>query len=401
MSSCKERQRKHRAKVRQNKDLYLAQLEKDRKRKALQREKARAQMSESQLQEHRAQERARVRKYKEKKRAESLSDPPTSSNDSTPYRCTQTLGKALKRVRQSLPASPHKQRCVIERLAEKAGISVNKSSPSQRSTSLSVKTVTAVNAFYLSNDISWQAPGRKDRVIVREKASDGKIQKRTEQTRYMLMSLREAHQKFKEEHPGDEIGLSKFCELRPVNVKCFDHLPHQVCLCPYHENIRLLLVALRDHTSLTASFAEFVGQVTCDGETKQCLVGECDSCKDSIDSFVPSDTSAPIRYHQWQNVERSEKVEMVGTVGDAFGELKRQLRPFLIHTYVKRSQSAHFESLTSSCDGKNVVLQVDFSENATIASQCEIQSAHWSHAQSTLFTAHAWIDKDTQESMVV
>ena len=67
MSSCKERQRKHCAKVRQNKDLYLAQLEKDRKPKALQREKARAQMSESQLQEHRAQERARVRKYKEKK----------------------------------------------------------------------------------------------------------------------------------------------------------------------------------------------------------------------------------------------------------------------------------------------------------------------------------------------
>ena len=90
-------------------------------------------------------------------------------------------------------------------------------------------------------------------------------------------------------------------------------------------------------------------------------MGECVSCKDSIDSFVPSDTSALIRYHQWQNVERSEKVEMVGTVGDAFGELKRQLRPFLIHTYVKRSQSAHFESLTSSCDEKNVVLQVDFS----------------------------------------
>ena len=67
-----------------------------------------------------------------------------------------------------------------------------------------------------------------------------------------------------------------------------------MCLCPYHENIRLFLAALRDHTSLKVSFAEFVGQVTCDGETKQCLVGKCDSCIDYIDSFVPSDTSGPI-----------------------------------------------------------------------------------------------------------
>ena len=125
-------------------------------------------------------------------------------------------------------------------------------------------------------------------LLCKRKSSDGKVQKRTEQTRYMLMSLQEAHQKFKEEHPGDEIGLSKFCESRPVNVKCFDHLPHQVCLCPYNENIRLLLVALRDHIPLTASFA---GQVTCNGETKQCLVGECDSSFVQVTQVFPFNTS--------------------------------------------------------------------------------------------------------------
>ncbi len=39
----------------------------------------------------------------------------------------------------------------------------------------------------------------------------------------------------------------------------------------------------------------------------------------------------------------------------------------------------------------NVELQVDFSENASIASKNEVQSAHWSHGYATLFTAHAWI----------
>ena len=57
-------------------------------------------------------------------------------------------------------------------------------------------------------------------------------------------------------------------------------------------------------------------------------------------------------------------------------------------------------SLISKCSEENVVLQVDYSENATIASQNETQSAHWSHGQATLFTAHAWI-KDGSESFML
>ena len=85
--------------------------------------------------------------------------------------------------------------------------------------------------------------GRKDRVIFREVTSDGKKQKQTEQARFMLMSLKEAHAKFVEEHPNNKIGLSKFCKMRPPNVKLFDHIPHHVCVCPYHENVHLLLIA--------------------------------------------------------------------------------------------------------------------------------------------------------------
>ena len=84
---------------------------------------------------------------------------------------------------------------------------------------MSDETNCSVDAFYLCNDTSWQAPGRKDRVIIREIDADGKKVKRTEQTRYMLLSLREAHNKFVEEHPDIKIGLSKFCELRPISVK--------------------------------------------------------------------------------------------------------------------------------------------------------------------------------------
>ena len=86
----------------------------------------------------------------------------------------------------------------------------------------------------------------------------------TQQVRYMIMSLREAWNKFKEQHSTPKMCLSKFCELQPPNIKLFDQLPHQVCLCSYHENVRLLLVGLGEHTSLSTEFSSFVEQVTCD-----------------------------------------------------------------------------------------------------------------------------------------
>ena len=55
---------------------------------------------------------------------------------------------------------------------------------------------------------------------------------------------------------------------------------------------------------------------------------------------------------------------------------------------------AKMDELIEACNYENVVMQVDFSENASIVSQREVQSAHWSHGQATLFTGHAWINSD-------
>ena len=71
-----------------------------------------------------------------------------------------------------------------------------------------------------------------------------------------------------------------------------------------------------------------------------------------------------------------------------------------IHIW-KCKQAAHLDTLISECNTKKVVLQVDFSENATIMSQNEVQSAHWCHGQATLFTAHAWIERDETENIVL
>ena len=58
------------------------------------------------------------------------------------------------------------------------------------------------------------------------------------------------------------------------------------------------------------------------------------------------------------------------------------------------------KDLISGVNKKKVLLQVDFSENASITTQNEVQSAHWAHGSATLFTAHAWVSDGVTESMV-
>lgn len=95
------------------------------------------------------------------------------------------------------------------------------------------------------------------------------------------------------------------------------------------------------------------------------------------------------------------KVEMKSDAEDIFSELKNELKLSLIPVYIKRKQAASMESVTKNVDGKTIALQVDFTKNATMASQNKIQYAHWQHSEATLLTAHAWISKEVGEMIVI
>ena len=152
----------------------------------------------------------------------------------------------------------------MRKLAKSIVLNVSSnSSPSTlcHGSAFSTDTKRCVVEFYNNSDISLQAPGCNDRVIIRE-TIEGERVKTTEQVRFMLMSLREAYNKLKEEYPSLKVGLTNFCEWRPAHVKLFDQIPHQVCICSYHENVRLLCVALKEHTTLNTDFSAFIEQVT-------------------------------------------------------------------------------------------------------------------------------------------
>ena len=86
-----------------------------------------------------------------------------------------------------------------------------------------------IHRLLLQNEVSWQGPGRKDCLIIHELTSSGEKVKKTIQSWYLLISLKEAHHLLKSEHENGSVGFSKFCDLRLQNVKLFDQIPQNVC----------------------------------------------------------------------------------------------------------------------------------------------------------------------------
>ena len=95
--------------------------------------------------------------------------------------------------------------------------------------------------FYESDTVSRMCPGAKHYVVVRdEEGRKTKVQKRL-----ILGNLKEIYQLFKEDKTNPEMGFSTFAALRPRHcVLAGSSGTHNVCVCTYHQNVKLMVAAL-------------------------------------------------------------------------------------------------------------------------------------------------------------
>ena len=120
-----------------------------------------------------------------------------------------------------------------------------------------------VQQFYEEDEFSRMCPGKKDCVPVR---IDG--QKVYKQKRLLLCNLKEMYTAYKMRY-GPEVGFSKFCELRPkwcVTVGVAGS--HSVCVCTYHQNVKLMLAG----TDIQENYKTLSGKCVCDMESKDCML---------------------------------------------------------------------------------------------------------------------------------
>ena len=80
---------------------------------------------------------------------------------------------------------------------------------------------------------------------------------------------------------------------------------------------------------------------------------------------------------------------------------EEQLPTYKSHNFVKTNQEQYFKTRKKNLKDTEILVQIDFAENFSLVSQDEIQSAHWSHQQVTLFTCVAWFQHCTRSFVII
>ena len=334
------------------------------------------------LEARREQVRKRVMKHRMRKQ-ETFNSPLKKS----PFKSAMAYAKAAQRVKRALPETPRRSKIICKKLYQmyekSTSYSPADSGMTSRSTALGTETVNIVRDFYQRDDISRQAPGRKDVVTILNENGE----KQQVQVRHLTSSVMETYRLFQKDFPNINIGKSKFAELRPKHVFLSSKLPHNVCLCKYHENVINAINALhKANPDIPAYSQTFPESLICDPPTEECWLNKCDKCKNGTGfsakytEELQSNTSA--QWAIWKN-DKDKLIKVVedGTVKELTDHIISLIPQFLEHCYIKRKQSATYQKERLNAEPKSenynpshALIQVDFSENYTCVSQDEIQS---------------------------
>ena len=137
-------------------------------------------------------DREQQKRYREQKKAGK------TTITSPAYKAISTLTRAIRKAESSRPNSQRKHSQVVQKLFEETCCSVSRSPAKKLSRILlSKETVTMVENFYELDDISRQASGKRDTIVVCT------VRKETCQRRHLFIIVAEAYKLFREMYPDE------------------------------------------------------------------------------------------------------------------------------------------------------------------------------------------------------
>ncbi|KAF2879040.1 hypothetical protein ILUMI_27134 [Ignelater luminosus] len=289
-----------------------------------------------------------------------------------------------------------------KKLVKKNGIL---SSPNPRGGwKLSSETENLVRTFYLREDNTRIMPGKKDFVSV--KLDDGK---RVHLQKQLLMcNIDELYQQFKSEYPDTKVGLTKFFTLRPKQcIFAGDSGTHVVCVCIYHQNVKLMLNG-GDILSLTSesaipltSYKDCLKKMMCPNPTPICHLmtqkspsnERCSNCpglteiREHLKTIFDENQITSVQFSTWIGTDRFTVSTQVLPSDDFVDSLCTALDILKPHAYIADQQAKYFNSLKDNIVKGDVIVQCDFAENYSFVVQDAAQSFHWNNDQATLLTS--------------
>lgn len=323
---------------------------------------------------------------------------------SSPVISPQVKGKLLKRARKVLTGTKQQNVEILKSLMSENISDVTLTTLNSTSKKLPESTVKKVIDFFLNDEISRASPNGFEYVTIKE---DG--QKKKISVRHLIYTVKESHGMFCKENPEVKIGLSKFFEIKPINVLSFSKMPHNVCCCQIHENIRCCLKTLKTaHPIFSDLYTDndMHKNFVCDKPTNACYANECEYCLNSwklreLEEEIQN-PSQTVSWFKWVKTDKTcntdsrtniysniEKVKKVGTIHTLLEEIYDKVSDFLDHQYVKMNQARSSSRMIQEAkeqDTDSAVIIIDFAEKFKCMQQNATQSAHYGQTPVSILT---------------
>ncbi|XP_069107941.1 uncharacterized protein [Argopecten irradians] len=238
-----------------------------------------------------------------------------------------------------------------------------------------------------------------------------------EQKSIMMETIPRTYAKFITKFPGTKLSLSHFRKLRPKSVLTMKHMKFINCLCEYCLNVKFkidvidkLLEKAGHSQHKLKSKEEAVQHTICqkgDGEfpkfeciSRQCRQRSPHSIRVHLEVL---DANQECCWKRWelssiekvangkvQVSKRQVLLEKTGLLQELLAEFVMELGPLGEHLFTAQWQKEQFSKLTTAVQEKCVVTVADFAENYRCPMQDEIQSAHYSYNQVTIYPVVAY-----------
>ena len=149
---------------------------------------------------------------------------------------------------------------------------------------------------------------------------------------------------------------------------------------------------------------------SCDDEAKDCMLGNCNASQlhglsetdfitesnvsSNCDSDSDSDTGSDvtIKFYHWHKSESGylSKMQMTLDMSDALDRWQEVVTNLKRHIFNKRQQHSTYVNIRENLMKRELLINLDFSENYSNRNQNEIQSAYFGNNSFSLFTACAF-----------
>ncbi|KAF2901339.1 hypothetical protein ILUMI_04845 [Ignelater luminosus] len=234
----------------------------------------------------------------------------------------------------------------------------------------------------------WKLSSETENLTVSVKLDDGK---RVHLQKQLLMcNIDELYQQFKSEYPDTKVGLTKFFTLRPKQcIFAGDSGTHVVCVCIYHQNVKLILNG-GDIPSLTSesvipltSYKDCLKKMMCPNPTPICHLmtqkapsnERCSNCpglteiREHLKTIFDENQITSVQFSTWIGTDRFTVSTQVLPSDDFVDSLCTALDILKPHAYIADQQAKYFKSLKDNIVEGDVIVQCDFAENYSFVVQ--------------------------------